>query len=44
MEQRFVAQNGKHNCITQNELDKKLNMQIKAYLMAMEKDEANHKD
>lgn len=39
---KIKAQNGKHNCITQSGLDKKIEYaesQITAYLMAMEKDD-----
>lgn len=42
---KIRAQNSKHNCITQSGLDKKIeyaDAQIRAYLMAMEKDETNH--
>ena len=44
---KIRAQNSKHNCITQSGLDKKIeyaDAQIRAYLMAMEKDETNHED
>lgn len=44
---KIRAQNSKHNCITQSGLDKKIEYaeaQIKAYLMAMEKEDTSNED
>lgn len=44
---KIRAQNSKHNCITQSGLDKKIEYaeaQIKAYLMAFEKDDTSNED
>lgn len=44
---KIRAQNSKHNCITQSSLDKKIEYaeaQIKAYLMAFEKDDRLNED
>ena len=44
---KIRAQNSKHNCITQSGLDKKIEYaeaQIKAYLMAMEKEDSSYEN